>query len=156
MWRRIHILDPIQSLIVASLSAATIAIPLALQTVPRDEPALIRDLFWPDTLTPYIAFSLILIGLVLPLLGYYHLGRLGFILAVAAGFALVWVMAVCALLCFTVVGHHFRSALLGAAAYAACVALVYFIIARLHLRAASSALIRDAQRKLRLIPSGAF
>jgi membrane protein implicated in regulation of membrane protease activity len=87
------------------------------------------------------------------LLGYYHLGRLGFVLNIAAGFALAWVMAVCGILCFVYVGHHFGSVWLSTVAYAACVVLVYLLIARLHLRAATSLSVRDAQRKLGLVPT---
>jgi hypothetical protein len=76
---------------------------------------------------------------VLPaLLGYYHLGRLGFVLNVAAGFALAWMMAVCGILCFAYLGHHLGSVWLSTVAYAACVVFVYLLIARLHLRAATS------------------
>lgn len=55
---------------------------------------------------------------VLPaLLGYYHLGRLGFVLNVAVGFALAWMMAVCGILCFAYPGHHFGSVWLSTGAY---------------------------------------
>jgi len=154
MWRRIQILSPIQSLIVASLSAASIAIPLALLAIPHDETAFVRNLFWPYTLTPYITFAIVFIGVLPALLGYYHLGRLGFGLNVAAGFALIWVMAVCGMLCFVVVGHYFGSILLSAVTFAACIALAYVFIARLHLKVARSASVRDAQRKLHLLPTG--
>ncbi len=76
----------------ASVSAASVALPLALQSISHDETALLRNLFWPDTLTPYITFSLVFIGVIPALLGYYHLGRLGFLLNIAAGFALAWII----------------------------------------------------------------
>jgi hypothetical protein len=85
----------VPSFILASISAALIALPLAAQSVSRDQTALLHDLFWPDTLNPYLTYSIIFIGVVPALLGYYHLGRLGFLLNVAAGFALAWVMVVC-------------------------------------------------------------
>jgi hypothetical protein len=154
MWRRLHVLSPIQSLVVASVAAATIALPLAAQLVSRNERALLRSLFWPDKLNPYMTFSFVFIGVVPALLGYYHLGRLGFLLNVAAGFALTWIMAVCGMLCFAFMGHLSGSAWLSTVAYAACLALVYILIARLHLRAANSPSVRDAQRKLRLLPTG--
>jgi len=153
VWRRLHVLSPVQSLVLASVSAASIALPLAVQSVSRDQMALMRNLFWPDTLSPYITFSLFFIGVVPALLGYYHLGRLGFLLNVAAGFALVWIMAVCGILCFAYVGHHFGSVWLSVIAYAGCVVLVYLLIVRIHLRAATSQSIRDAQRKLHLLPT---
>jgi hypothetical protein len=154
MWRRLHVLSPVQNLVLASVSAASIALPLAAQSVSRDQTALMRNLFWPDTLTPYVTFSLIFIGVMPALIGYYHLGRLGFVLNVAAGFALAWIMAVCGILCFVYVGHRFGNVWLSAVAYAACVVLVYLLIARLHLRAATSPSVRDAQRRLHLLPTG--
>jgi hypothetical protein len=154
MWRRLQVLSPLQSLLVASISAATVAVPLAVQSIAHDETALLRNLFWPDTLNPYIMFSLVFVGVVPALLGYYHLGRLGFLLNIAAGFALAWIMAVCGILCFVGLGHYFGSVRLSSVAYAAFVVLVYLLIARLHFAAASSPSIRDAQRKLRLVPTG--
>jgi hypothetical protein len=151
MWRRLHVLSPVQSLVLASVSAASIALPLAVQSVSRVQTALLRNLFWPDTLGPYVTFSLIFIGVMPALIGYYHLGRLGFLLNVAAGFARAWVMAVCGILCFVYLGHHFGSVLLSTVAYAACVVLVYLLIARLHLKAATSPSVREAQRKLHLL-----
>jgi hypothetical protein len=156
VWRRLHILSPVQSLVLASVSAASIALPPAVQSVSRDQTALLRNLFWPDTLNPYVTFSLVFIGVVPALLGYYHLGRLGFVLNVAAGFALAWMMAVCGILCFAYLGHHFGSVLLCTVAYAACIVIVYLLIARLHLRAATSPSVRDAQRRLHLLPTGTF
>jgi hypothetical protein len=153
VWRRLHVLSPVQSLVLASVSAASIALPLAVQSVSRDQTALVRNLFWPETLNLYVTFSVFFIGVVPALLGYYHLGRLGFLLNVAAGFALAWIMAVCGILCFAYIGHHFGSVLLSTVAYAACVALVYLLIARLHLRAATSRSVRDAQRRLHLLPT---
>ena len=146
-------LSPVQSLVLASVSAASIAFPLAVRSVSSNETALLRNLFWPDTLNPYITFSLVFIGVVPAVLGYYHLGRVGFVLNIAAGFVLAWVMAVCGILCFVYVGHHFGSVWLSTVTYAACVVLVYLLIARLHLRAATSLSVRDAQRNLGLLPT---
>jgi hypothetical protein len=140
-----------QSLVLASISAAFITLPLAVQSVSRDQTALLHGLFWPDTLNPYLTFSIIFIGVVPALLGYYHLGRLGFLLNAAVGFALAWAMAVCGIMSFAYVGHLFGSVWLSTLAYATCVVLVYLIIARLHLRAASSPSVREAQRKLHLL-----
>jgi hypothetical protein len=85
------------------------------------------------------------------LLGYHHLGRLGMLLSVAVGCVLTWIVAVYGIICFVGIGHYFGSVSLSAVAYAACIALVYLSIARLHLRAAKSPSARDAQRKLRLL-----
>ena len=153
MWRRLRVLSPVQSLVVASVSAAIIALPITVQLVSRDEAARFRIPFWPDTLNPYITFSIVLIGVLPALLGYYHLGRLGFLLSVAAGFAIVWSMAVCGILSFVWIGHYFGGVWLSTVLYAACVVVVYLLIARLHFRSATSASLHDAQRKLRLVPS---
>jgi len=153
MWRRLRVLSPMQSLLLASVSAASIAFPLAMHLVSRDKAALVRILVWPDTLTLYITFSLVFLGVIPALLGYYHLGRLRLLLNVAAGFALAWSMAVCAILSFVWVGHYFQSVSLSTVVYAACVVLVYMLIARLHLGAARSKSVRDAQQKLRLFSS---
>ena len=154
MWRKLNVLSPLQTPLVASVSAAIIAVPLALQAASRHEATLLHDLFWPDSLDPYILFSLVFMGLVPVLLGYYHLGRLGFLLSVALGFALAWVMAVFGIICFVGIGHYLRSVKLSTVAYVASVLLAYMLIARLHLKAASSRSIRHAQRKLHLIPGG--
>ena len=153
MWRRIHVLDPVQSLVLASVSAAIIALPMAAQSVIRDETALLRNLFWPDTFNPYMTFSFVFPGVMLALLGYYHLGRLGFLLNLAAGFALVWIMTVVGIGCFVRLGRCFGRVWVSATAYAASVVIVYILIAQLHLRAARSQSIRDAQRKLSLLPA---
>jgi hypothetical protein len=73
------------------------------------------------------------------------------LLSVAVGCVLTWIVAVYGIICFVGIGHYFGSVSLSAVAYAACIALVYLSIARLHLRAAKSPSARDAQRKLRLL-----
>ena len=154
MWRKLHVLSAVQIFLLNSVSAAIIALPLALQDASRHQATLLHDLFWPDALDPYILFSLVFMGLVPVLLGYYHLGRLGFLLSVALGFALAWVMAVFGAMCFVGVGHYFGSVKLSTIAYVISVLLVYMLIARLHLKAAVSKWVRDAQRKLRLVSVG--
>ena len=153
MWRRLHILSPVQSLVVASLSAAIIAFSV-VQSAPHNEAALLHDLLWPDSLDPYVAFSLVFIGVVPPLLGYYHLGRLGFLLNAAVGLVLAWLMAVCGIICFVPLGHFFGSVLVSTIAYSISVLLVYAVMARLHLRAARSPFVHDAQLKMRLTATG--
>jgi len=153
VWLRLHVLSPVQSLVLASVSAASIALPLAV-SASGDQTMLVRSLFWPDYLNPYVAFSIFFVGVVPALLGYYHLGRWGFLLTVPAGFALVWMMVVCGILCFVYLGYHFGSVWLSTVAYAVCVVLVYLLIAWLHLRAATSATVREAQRKLHLRSTG--
>lgn len=154
VWRRLNILSPVQAFVLASVSAALIALAMAMASVSRDQTSIVRISFRPDALNAYITFSPIFIGVVLALLGYYHQGRLGFVLNVAAGFVLAWIIAVCGILCFISIGPHFGGVWLSTVAYALCVVLVYLLIARLHLRAARSPWMRDAQRRLHLLPSG--
>jgi len=152
MWRKLHVLSPGQSLVLASVSAALIALPITLQSVSRDEAAHFRFQLWPDTLNPFITFPVFFIGVLLVLLGYYHLGRLGFLLSVFAAFAVAWSIAVCAIFSFVGAGHYFGSIRLGAILYSTLVVAIYLLAARLHLRAAKSPSLHDAQLKLRLVP----
>jgi hypothetical protein len=119
----------------------------------RDDTALLRDLFWGHQLNPYISFSLFFLGVLPALLGYFHLGRLGLLLSIAAGFMVMWLMAVFGILCFVTLGHYSGSVRESAFAYAAGAVLVYLLVAWLHLRASTAASIRNAQRKLRLLPT---
>jgi hypothetical protein len=143
-----------QSFVLASLSAAIIALPVTLESISHNRTALLHDLLWPDTLDPYVVFSLMFIGIVPPLLGYYHLGRLGFLSNVAAGFVLAWLLAVLGIVCFKGADHYFGSLVSGAVCYFMCFLLVHLVIGRIHLRVASSSSIRNAQLKLRLLRSG--
>ena len=119
----------------------------------RDQMALMRNLFWPDTLSPYITFSLFSLAWCLPS-SATTTRRLGFLLNVAAvragldhGSMRDFVLRLC--------GHHFGSVWLSVIACAGCVVLIIppTFIVRIHLRAATSQSIRDAQRKLHLLPT---
>jgi hypothetical protein len=145
MWRSIRVLGPVQSFVLASTSAAVIAIPLTIWSISH-ESGLLRDLFWPHELAPYIEFSLLLLGLMPILLGYFHLGRLGALVALAVGFGITWLMSVCGVMCFVYLGRKWLSSV----AYAFCVVLLYSLLFWLHLRAIRSLSIRDAQQKMRL------
>jgi len=70
VWRRIQVLGPLQSFALGSACAAVIALPLAVRSISHDDTALLRDLFWPHQLDPYIVFSLFFIGVLPVLLGY--------------------------------------------------------------------------------------
>jgi hypothetical protein len=150
MWRKVHVLSAVQSLIVASISAGFVSIALTIELISREQNGF-DILVWPDTLSPCINFSIVLIGVISPLLGYYHLGRLGFLLNMAAGLATAWLMAVCAILCFILGDHYFGNVWFSFAVYLTCVALAYMIIVWFHLRAAKSSSLREAQQKLRLL-----
>ncbi len=154
MWQKFHILSRAQVLFLASVCAALIAVAIALASIPADGISWNRFLGPSRQFDPFINFGLAFVSVLPVFLGYYHLGRLGFLLSVAAGFALAWIMAVCEILCFVFVGHLFGSARLSAFAYAGCDIFVYLLIAWLHLKAAMSPSVRDAQRKLHLLPTG--
>ena len=145
VWRRIHILGPVQSFVLGSICAAVIALPLAVQTVSRDETSILRGLFWPQQLDPFIVFPAFFLGVLPLLLGYFHLGRVGFILSLGLGIPLPWLMALSAVLCFLRLPMW-----LGMLSYTGCVLLVYMLMFWLHMKAIKSPSVRDAQRKMRL------
>lgn len=153
MWRRLHVLSPVQSFVLATICAAFIALPITIQSVSHDDTALLRDLFWPHQLNPYVSFSVFFLGVLPALLGYFHLGRLGLLLSIAAGLVLMWLTAVFGILCFVALGHYSGSVRVSVFAYAAGAVLLYLMVAWLHLRASTAVFIRDAQRKLRLLPT---
>jgi len=146
VWRRIRVLGPLQSFALGSVCAAVIALPLASRLIFLDNTSLLRDLFWPHQLDPYVVFPAFFIGVLPVLLGYFHLGRLGVILSLGLGLALVWLMAVCAALCFVRLPVW-----LGMLSYTVCVLLVYLLMFWLHMKAVTSPSVRDAQRKMRLV-----
>jgi hypothetical protein len=132
---------------VALISAAVIALPIAIASIPRDGGGIVHDLFWPDRLTPLISFGFILVSLLPLFLGYYHLGRIGLFLGLAFSAMAYFVVALSALLVF--VGH---SVLFGAFAYFGVCLIVCTVMFSVHVRASSTPAIRDAQRLLRLVP----
>ena len=153
MWQKFHILDRAQVFVLASVCAVVIALAIALASIPADGISWNRFLGPPRPFDPFINFGLAFVSVLPVFLGYYPLGRLGFLLSVAVGFALAWIMAVCEIWCFVFVGPLFGSVRLSAAAYAGCGVLVYLLIAWLHLKAAVSPSVRDAQRRLHLLPT---
>lgn len=153
VWRRFHLLSPMQSFVVGSLASAIFALPFAVRSISHDDTAWLRDLLWPHQLHPYVTFSLVFIGVLPALLGYFHLGRLGLLLNTAAGFIVMWLMAVFGILCFVSVGHYFDRVIVSAFAYFAGAVLLYLFMGWLHFRAATASSIREVQRKLRLLPT---
>jgi hypothetical protein len=150
MWRKVHVLSAVQSLIVASISAGFVSIAFTIELIFREQNGF-HIVVWPDALSPCINFSIVLIAVISPLLGYYHLGRLGFLLNMAAGLATAWLMAACAIICFILGDHYFGNVWFSFAVYLTCVALAYMIIVWFHLRAAKSSSLRETQQKLRLL-----
>jgi len=142
-----------QSFVVGSLASAILALPFAVRSVSHDDTAWLRDLFWPHQLHPYITFLLVFFGVLPALLGYFHLGRLGLFLNTAAGLIVMWLMAVFGILCFVGVGHYSDSLIASAFAYFVGAVLLYLFMGWLHFRAARAPSLREAQRKLRLLPT---
>ena len=136
-----------------SLASAILALPFAVRSVSYNDTAWLRNLFWPHQLHPYITFSLVFFCVLSALLGYFHLGRLGLLLNAAAGLIVMWLMAVFGTLCFVWVGHYSGSFIASAFAYAVGAVLLYVCMGWLHFRAATAPFIREAQRRLRLLPA---
>jgi MFS superfamily sulfate permease-like transporter len=136
---------------VGSVTAAVVAVQVAILSIPpQDDTAWLRDLFWPDRLTPYITFSLVCLGVLTVLLGYFHLGRLGAFVSLGVGFALAWLMAVCAIVCFVRLSSA-RTVWLGELSYGTCLLVVYLSMFYVHMKATKSRWIVDAQRKMHLL-----
>jgi hypothetical protein len=143
----------VQSFAVGSLASAILALPFAVGSISHDDTTWLRDLFWPHELHPYITFSLVFLGVLPALLGYFHLGRLGLLLNTLVGLIAMGLMAVFGILCFVRVGQYFDSMMASAFAYLIGLVLLYLFMGWLHFRVASSPFVHEAQRKLRLLPT---
>jgi cation transport ATPase len=145
VWRKIHILRPVPSFVVASASSAILALPFAVNSVSRNETAMFRDLFWPHQFNPFLTFAVVFLALLPVLLAYYHLGRAGLMVSTLAAMGTGFVMTISTVL--IMLGW------LGVLAYTAIGLLVYLLLFVAHMKAAKSRSIRDAQRVLHLVPS---
>ena len=151
MWRKFHLLTPVQVFIVASVSAAALALPYALSTVSADETGIFRDLLWPHQLNPVIGFGCGFIAVVPVFLGYYHLGRLGLILSTAVAVVSWYAAYFWAFFVFLP-----RQVFFGLFLFAAGCVLEYAFLFWSHLKAAKTTQIQEAQRALRLLPRISF
>jgi len=145
VWRKIHILRPVPSFIVASASAAILSLPFAINSVSRNDTAMFRDLLWPHQFNPFLTFAVVFLALLPVLLAYYHLGRVGLMLGTLAAMGTGFLMSLSSLL--IMLGW------LGVLAYTVIGLLVYFLLLLAHMKISKSQSIRDAQRVLHLAPS---
>lgn len=143
VWRKIHILRPVPSFIVASASAASLAVPFAINSVSRNETAMFRDLFWPHQFNPSLTFAVVFLALLPVLLGYYHLGRVGLVLGTLVAMGTGFIMTLSTLL--------ITLGWLGVLAYIVIGLLVGLLLFLAHMKASNSPSIRNAQRALHLV-----
>ena len=108
-------------------------------------------LSWPHEFDPLINFGLVFVT-ILPLsLGYYHLGRLGALVALAASALMYFASVLCASFLFAL--YFFHAFVFDTIAYVCFCLLLTALVFRLHTKFFDSRHIRDAQRLLRLIRS---
>lgn len=135
---------------VGSLAAAIVAVPIAIQSNSHDDTALLRDFPWPHEFEPYVVFSVVFLGLLIFLLGYFHLGRLGALLGLGSGLLIAWLVSVFAVLSFLALSS-FRAVWLSTGIYGICVLAVWLLLFWVHMKATASRSVRQAQRKMRLV-----
>jgi len=135
----------VPSFIVASASAAILALPFAVNSLSRNETAMFRDLLWPHQFNPFLTFAVIFLALIPVLLSYYHLGRVGLILGTLVAMGMGFLMTFSSLL--IMLGW------LGVLAYTVIGLVVYFLLFLAHIKTSKSPSIRDAQHVLHLAPS---
>ncbi len=146
MWRTFHILGRKQIFVVSSVSSAVIATSFVLTSMSHNQTGILRDLVWPHQFAPIIIFGAAFLSLLPILLAYYNLGRLGAILSLALSFVMLDGLTVGAAFLFLTL-----SPWQAAGVYLAACLLLYLVVLTLHMKAASSNAIRDAQRALRLV-----
>ena len=147
MWRNFHILTRIQVFLVSSASYARIAASFAVRSASQHRGGFLANFWWPHQFDPLIIFGSVFLSLLPVILAYYHLGRLGAILAAAVSVIAFYGMAFCALYLF-IVGAAF-----GAVGYTVICLLLYVSLFLLHTRAAGSRRVEGVQRSLGLVPS---
>jgi hypothetical protein len=147
VWRKFHLLTPFHLLVVVSLSASVLATPVALHAVSHETTNIMRDLLWPHQLAPYIGFSATFLAVIPIFLGYYHLGRVGTVLGLLLSGA-IWYAAILA------AAYVFlsRSVQTGVVAYGMFCLLLYSLLFWCNLKMADARAVKEAQRKMRLVP----
>jgi|SRR5580658_3255922 hypothetical protein len=151
VWQKFHILSRAQVFVVASVSAAVIALAVALVSIPADGTSLGRFLGPSQQLDPFINFGVAFVAVLPVFLGYYHLARLGALIGLGVSASACFLTEVCAGLVF-----GFRvfgpSVVLQEAIYVGLWLLLSLLVLWAHIRASNSSAIRDAQRSLHLVP----
>ena len=147
VWRKFHLLTPMQVFIVASLCAAVLAVPCAIASISHDDLAVFRDLLWPHHLNPFITFGMGFIAFTPLLLGYYHFGRIGAVLSTVIAAATWYAAGWWAILAFLPRRTNFGLLMFGLG----CL-LAYVFLFWMHHKAGHAPSTEQAQRALRLLP----
>ncbi len=149
VWQRFHILSRQQVFVVAAVSAAVIALAIALISIPADGTSWARFLGPSRQLDPFINFGSAFVSLLPVYLGYYHLARIGALLGLAVSALACFLTQFCAELVFglRVVGN---SLVLEEATYVGLWLLLSMLVLWAHIKASNSGAVRDGQRALRL------
>jgi hypothetical protein len=149
VWQKFHILSRVQVLVVASVSAAVIALAVALVSIPADGTSWGRFLGPSRQFDPFINYGSAFVSLLPVLLGYYHLARIGALLGLALSAVMCFVTQVCAVFVFglQLVGP---SVLLQEVTYVGIWLMLSVLVFAVHMKASSSQAVRDTQRSLRL------
>jgi TRAP-type C4-dicarboxylate transport system permease small subunit len=142
VWRKFHVLNRVPAFIVCALSAAILASACAIVT--HERTGLFRDFFWPHQFDRLVAFGAIFLAILIVLLAYYHLGRLGVVVMLLGAFAAYYGMVFCAIYVFA------SGVLVGVVGYSTVLALSSALLYFLHAVATTSRKIEDAQRGLGL------
>ena len=144
MWRKFHILSPVQAFIVCALSAAILAAACAIVTILHERTGLFRDFFWPHQFDPLVIFGAIFLALLVVLLAYYHLGRLGILLMLLVSVATYYGMLFCALYLFA------GGLWVGLVGYPTVLGLSSVLLYVAHTIATASRKIEEVQRSIGL------
>jgi len=146
VWRRLHILNSIQVFIVCALSAAMLATGFAIRAVLHERTGVFRDLWWPHQFDPLVIFGAAFLAVLLVLLAYWHLGRLGVLAMLVFSFATYYGMVFCAVYLF------FGGKWFGVVGYSVVLGLFFVFLYISHVMATASRKIEEAQRRLGLRP----
>jgi hypothetical protein len=147
VWRKFHLLTPSHLFMVASLSASVLAAPVALLYASHHATNIMRDLLWPHQLDPYIGFAATFLAIIPIFLGYYHLGRVGAVLSLLFS-CVIWYAAILAAFCVFLP----RRVEFGVGAYGMFCLLLYSLLFWCDLKMADARAVKEAQRKLQLLP----
>jgi hypothetical protein len=143
VWQKFHILSRVQIFVVASVSAAVIALAVALVSFPADGTSWYRFLGPSRQFDPFINFGSAFVSVLPVLLGYYHLARVGAVLGLGISAVMCFVIQVCAVFVFAflLVGH---SVVVQEVTYVGICLLLSMLVFALHMKASNSQPVRDA------------
>ena len=116
----------------------------AIRAVVHERTGLFRDLWWPHQFDPLVIFGAAFLAVLLVLLAYWHLGRLGVLVMLVFSFATYYGLAFCAVYLF------FGGKWFGVVGYSTILCISSLLLYLSHSRATSSRQIEEAQRRLGL------